>query len=568
MILLGIFGPGPNSSSCLLVNGKLSSLVEEERLNRIKTSPHNLPLKSMQKCLELSKLDISKVDYICVGWDCYNYDEYLKKKNQKIKEKNINYFYNLNSRFLYNANIIKSDINIFFKKKKHSKFPKFIFLPHHLCHASSSIYCTNFERANIISIDGSGENLCTVLYEFNKNSFKILKSFSLPHSLGGFYATFTEFLGFKPNQDEGKTMGLAGYGSYSESLQRKLDKILFFDKKKTEYFINPKLRYDGPRNYGHKFTDKFIKIFGKPREKEISALSGNYPNIAYNVQKRLEDVVISLAKFAYEKNGITNFCMAGGVAMNCKLNGLLIEQTFIKNFFCQPASSDNGIPLGACLYVQNKLDKKKRVKLDNLYYGPGYKKNEIKKILLDNKIKFQFIQNIEKKVANLILKKKIIARFSGRMEFGARALGNRSILASPYFRDIREFINIKVKKRENWRPFCPSVLEEDFNTIFLGNYKPKFMNEAVRIKKKFKKKFPSCVHIDDTVRVQVVNKKTNFKFWKLLKEFKKITGYGMIINTSFNVQGEPIVCSPSDALRTFYSSGLDYLVLENFLIKK
>jgi carbamoyltransferase len=254
--------------------------------------------------------------------------------------------------------------------------------------------------------------------------------------------------------------------------------------------------------------------------------------------------------------------------MNCKLNGLLIEQSFIKNFFCQPASSDNGISLGACLYVQNKLDKKKRIKLDNLYYGPGYNNNAIKKILLDNKIKFKFIQNIEKKVANLISKKKIIARFSGRMEFGARALGNRSILASPYFKDIREFVNIKVKKRENWRPFCPSVLEEDFSTIFLGNYKPKFMNEAVRIKKNFKKKIPSCVHIDDTVRVQVVNKKSNFKFWKLLKEFKKITGYGILINTSFNVQGEPIVCSPSDALRTFYSSGLDYLVLENFLIKK
>ena len=328
------------------------------------------------------------------------------------------------------------------------------------------------------------------------------------------------------------------------------------------------MRYDGNHSHGFRFTDEFIKIFGKKRDKTISALNNKYSDLAHNVQQRLEDIVVSLVKFAYSKNGIKNLCLAGGVAMNCKMNGEIVRQNYIKNFFSQPAASDNGVSLGAAQYLLYLKKKKHRINLNNLYYGPEFSNFDVSSTLRESKIKFKKIKNIEKKIAKLIVEKKIVARFSGRMEFGARALGNRSILASPFFKDIREYVNIKVKKRENWRPFCPSILEEDFNKIFLGNFKPKFMTVAIKIRKKFKKIFPSCVHIDDTVRVQVVTKKDNPKYWKLLKEIQNLTGYGIVINTSFNVQGEPVVCSPKDALRTFHSSGLDYLAMNDFLISK
>ena len=420
-----------------------------------------------------------------------------------------------------------------------------------MSHAASAIFCTDFKNANILSIDGSGEDLCTVIYEFKKNNFKILKKFKLPHSLGGFYATFTEFLGFKPYMDEGKLMGLAGYGKHSSSIQKKISKFVSFNARDCKYEINKKFRYAGNHNFGKRFTDNFVKLFGDKRDKRISALKNKYPDIAYNVQKKLEEIVISLAKFAYKSNGIKNFCFAGGVAMNCKLNGELVRQPFIENFFSQPAAGDNGTSLGAALYLLFLKKKKHRIKLNHLHYGPGFSNDFILKELKESKVKFTKVKNIEKKIAQLIVNKNIVARFSERMEFGARALGNRSILASPFHPDIRKYVNQKVKKRENWRPFCPSVMDEDFNKIFESKFKPKFMTVAIKIKKNFKK-IPSCVHVDDTVRVQTVEKKDNPKYWKILKEIKKIKGYGIIINTSFNVQGEPIVCTPKDALRTFF----------------
>jgi carbamoyltransferase len=568
MIVLGMFGPGANSGSCLLVNGKLKALVEEERLSRIKTAPDGLPFLSASKCLEIQNLKISDVNYIAWGWNCFKYQAILKRYNKKLKKFSQNYLANSLNMALYDPQLIKKDLYIYFKKKKLKKFPKIEFLDHHKCHAASAVFCSGFKKTNILTIDGSGEDLCTVVWEFQNNNFKILKKFNLPHSLGAFYGTFTEYLGFRSDMDEGKLMGLAAYGRYSKKLQYKLDKVISFNPKNGEYKFNSKMRYDGKHNYGKKFTDQLVNLFGHPRTKEISALKKNYPDIAFNVQKRLEDIVASLANFAFKKNKIDNFCIAGGVGMNCKMNGELLNLPFVKKLFVQPASSDNGVSLGAAQLLTFHKKVKLKTNLDHVYYGPCYSDIEIKKILKEKKINFTEPKNVNAKLAQLIIKKKIVARFDGRMEFGARSLGNRSIIASPYFKDIREYINLKVKNRENWRPFCPSVLDEDFEKIFEGKHKPKFMGVAIKIKKKFKKIFPACVHEDNTVRVQIVDKKTNYNYWQLLKEIKKKTEYGILINTSFNVQGEPIVCSPLDALRTFYSSGIDCLLMGKYLIEK
>tara|TARA_A100001015_G_scaffold190793_1_gene212591 strand:- start:178 stop:1884 length:1707 start_codon:yes stop_codon:yes gene_type:complete len=568
MIVLGMFGPGANPSSAVIKNGKLLSLIEEERLNRIKTSPDDLPLLSAKKCLEISNLSISDVDYIAWGWDFIKYQRVLNDINKKLLPNNRNYKFNLLNKILYDPILLKEKIEIFFQRYKNKKFPKIIFLNHHLCHAASAVFCSGFNQANILTLDGSGEDLCTVIHEYKNNKIKTLKKFKLPHSLGAFYSTFTEFLGFKPDMDEGKVMGLAAYGTYSEKIQKKLDYFIKFNKQTGDYYINNKLRYSGLHRFGFKFTDEFVRVFGKKREPNVSPLSKKYADLAFNIQKRLEDIVILLAREAYKKNKIKNFCLAGGVAMNCKMNGELYRQRFVDKIFVQPASSDNGVSLGAAQIIFHMKKKKINSRLKHVYFGPEYSNKYILKNIKEAKLKTLQFKNPEKYIAQCLAKKKIVARFQGRMEFGARSLGNRSILASPYYKDIREFVNLKVKHRENWRPFCPSVLDEDFNTIFNENFKSEFMTVALNIKKKFKTIFPACVHEDNTVRVQVVTKKNNYKYWKLLKEFKKLTGYGILINTSFNIQGEPIVCSPKDALRTFHSTGIDLLHIDKYVIKK
>ena len=437
-----------------------------------------------------------------------------------------------------------------------------------MCHAASTFFCSGFKEANILTIDGSGEDLTTLMCMGKNNKIKVLDKIRIPNSLGGFYATFTEFLGFKPYMDEGKMMGLAAYGKYSEKIQSKLDLFISYNKQKGNFKINNKLRYDGKHTFGEKFTDEFVKIFGSKRSSRLSALTKPYPDIAFNVQYRLEKIVKLLVKNLYKKNKIQNLCLAGGVAMNCKMNGELSKANYIKKIFVQPAASDNGVSLGAAQLLTLKKGGTLKTKLENVYYGPEYSDYEITKFLKESKLPFYKPKNIFKEVAKLIYKKKIICWFQGKMEFGARALGNRSIIASPLFKDMKKKLNLEVKHRENWRPFCPSILKEDYEKYIDSDFKSHFMTVALPIKKNIAKKIPSCVHVDGTVRAQIVDKKNNYKYWKLIKEFKKFSGHGIVINTSFNIQGEPIVCSPRDALRTFGGTGLDVLVIGNYIIKK
>ncbi len=569
MNILGMFGPGENPSAALIMNGKLIALIEEERLNRIKMSPNHLPINAAKLCLKIGGININNVNEIAWGWDCDKYEKYLENENKKIKnKKNFNYLQNEMNKNLYNSKRIRRAVKIGFSDQIKKKMPKIHFLNHHLCHAASAFFCSGFNKSNILTIDGSGEDLTTLLCEGKGNKIKIINKFKIPNSLGGYYATFTEFLGFKPYMDEGKLMGLAAYGKYSKKIQSKLDKFLKYNKSNGFYEVNNKLRYDGKHTFGERFTDEFVKIFGKKRKKNISALTKPYPDIAFNVQHRLENIVKLLAKNLYKKNKLQNLCLAGGVAMNCKMNGELSKEKYIKNIFVQPAASDNGVSLGAAQILSLKKGVKLNTNLQNVYYGPKYSNSEILGYLKESKVNYLKLKNIYKDTAKLIYENKIICWFQGRMEYGARSLGNRSIIASPFFKDMRDKINMNVKHRENWRPFCPSVLDEDYNRYIDSKIKSHFMTIALPINKKIKDKIPSCVHVDNTVRVQMVDKKNNYKYWKLIKEFKKLSGHGIIINTSFNIQGEPVVCSPRDALRTFGGTGLDALIIGDYLVTK
>ena len=568
---MGIFGSqGPNPSCAIIKNNQLIAFAEEERFLRIKNADSKLPIKSIIYCLKKSKISIDQIKKIGFAWKCDSYKKKVLKKNLSLGNSISDYYnkaHNTKLSLGFDDILIKENLrfqlareNIYIKKKK------IIFIEHHKCHAASAFYCSGFKNAGTVIIDGSGEETTTSFWICKNKIMKKVKEYKLPHTLGGFYSTFTEFLGFKSNSEEGKLMGLAPYGKFSKIIQRKISKIILV-KKNGDFYINSTYRFSGKRSFNQLFTDKFIKLFGKPRLKN-QKITQYYKNIAFNVQKKLEDVSINLVEKFLKKNKINNLCLAGGVMMNCKLNGKLAKIKNINNIFIQPASSDNGTSLGAAIICALNDGYQNFPKLEHTYYGPSYSNKQILSCIKEAKLKYIYLKDPSKFLSYEIKKGKIIGWFNGPAEFGARSLGARSILANPMLPRMKQKINLEVKHRENWRPFCPSIIEEDFNKYFDTKFDSSFMILAQQIYKKFYKTFPAVIHVDGSVRPQVVKKKYNKNYYKLLKEFKKITGHGVLLNTSFNIQGEPIVNTPYDAIRCFNGTGIDILALGNYILKK
>ena len=570
---LGLFGGvGTNPSAALLKGKKIIAFAEEERFTRIKNAPLTLPINSIHYCLKEAGIEIDKVKKISFGWDCpHQFNKvpiFLRKLYKKHPGLRNNYNINLEERVRlgYDPDKIINELKWAFAKKNQKFNKKITYYKHHLSHAASTFYASGFHESSILILDGMGEEFTGGFYKGKKNKITCIKRFYLPNTLGGFYSTFTEFFGFKSNSEEGKLMALASYGRYSENLQKKLNRFLKYDNLNGNFKLNPVLRFGGQRSKSPRFSDKFISIFGKPLKKK-SQISKPYKDLAFNVQWLLEKIVSLLVKDLIKKTKIPNLCLAGGVHMNCKLNGVLANLPQVNNIYIQPASSDNGVSLGAAM-LSARNDKGNFSKMTHCYYGIDFSNSSIESSLKEAKIKFKKIKNIEKKVAKLLADGKIIGWFQGKSEVGARALGNRSILANPLIKNMKKKLNEEVKHRENWRPFCPSVNDYKYKDYFGNVPESDFMILAFKCKKKYKKILPSAVHIDGTARPQVVRKKTNKKFFKLIKEFEKITGEAILINTSFNVQGEPIVNKPSEAIRCFSGTGIDYLAIGDFLISK
>lgn len=570
---LGIFGGvGTNPSAALLKKKKIIAFAEEERFTRVKNAPLVLPINSIFYCLKKAKITIDKIKNISFGWDCPHQFNVVPKKMKKIYSKysSLGNNYNLNLeeriRLGYDPDKILNELKWEFARKGQKFKKKIFFYKHHLSHAASTFYPSGFKKSSILVLDGLGEEFTGGFYIGQGKNIKCIKKFKLPNTLGGYYSTFTEFFGFKSNSEEGKLMALASYGQYSERIQSKLNKFLKYDQKTGDFSLNPVLRFGGKRNTNPRFSEEFIKIFGKPllNNKKIS----NYhKKLAFNVQWRLEEIVKLLVKNLIKITKISNLCLAGGVHMNCKLNGMIANLQEVDKIYIQPASSDNGVALGAAMLSAKNL-KGNFSKMQHCYYGPEFANNEIQDYLKEAKIKFRKVKNIEKEIAGKLAKGKIIGWFQGRSEVGARALGNRSILANPLMKNMKKKLNDEVKHRENWRPFCPSINDYRYREYFGNVAESDFMILAFKMKNKFKNILPSAIHIDGTSRPQVVRKKNNKKFYKLLQEFEKITGHAILINTSFNIQGEPIVNKPSEAIRCFFGTGIDYLALGNYLITK
>lgn len=596
-IILGINSFGQNPSACLLINGKLDAFSHEERFTRIKGSDRLFPGLAITWCLKQASITLSDVDYIAVNWDCnkYPYTVLSNIINHKIrnifsvnknKHSGDGYFHLFNELFNYSKKQylrhLHDSFRIFGFKEK---LPKIEFVDHHLCHAYQSFYQSGFSDSIVLVADGHGEDNCISAYQVKDHTFKKILNYKIPYSLGWYYCGFTSYLGFKGNRDEGKMMGLAAYGELNKENNPWIGRLnQVVSHRDNQLHIDPYFFKMGQNDYHPRYTNKlvdFITSFDQDLQpiylNETCNFDGiitnkyllpKYIDLAYAVQTKFEDVLVDMASNLHRETGVKNLCLSGGVFMNCKANSEIYKRSGFDEVFIHPASSDDGSSIGSAFYVSHLLNEIPDNPLKHVQYGNGFTNDEILKTLINCGVKYEQSDQISSDTAQMIHNGNFVAWFQGRAEMGARALGGRSIIASPVQNEIKDKINEKVKYRENWRPYCPSMLFESKDEYITGCTNSPFMIIATDARKELKEKAPAVVHIDNTVRAQTV-KKEDLPLWHdMINEFSKLSGFPVILNTSFNVRSEPIVNNPIDALRTFFSSGLDYLVIGDFIVRK
>lgn len=542
----------------LIKDGVLIAALEEERFNREKHT-RLTPVESINQCLRAADIDRNDISYVGINLKpSLLYRDRLLKYSARFFPHSLRYFQNC-----VIVNIIVSSrvaaIRRIFPRKV-----KIIFINHHLSHAASVFFVSEFEKAAILTTDAFGEISASAFFVGEGNKIRLLAAQSLPDSLGLLYNVFTLFLGFG-YYDAGKVMGLAPYGepSYYDHFQE-IIRLL------PEGGIKIDLSYFNYHLYSYEnyATRKFYKIFGQPRQRE-SPIEKRYRDIAASLQKRIEDALLHMARYLYERTKCKNLCLAGGVALNSVANGRILQETPFENIFIQPAAGDAGCSLGCAYYIHHQiLDKPRTFVMRDAYTGISYSEVEIEEELKRKNLKYTRYEDIEAQTAKRLADGKIVGWFQGRMEFGPRALGNRSILADPRDAKMKDIVNERVKHREGFRPFAPSILEEEAGNYFECDYPSPYMTLVYRVEPEKRSVIPAVTHIDGTARVHTVAEETNPRYYKLIKEFAKITGVPVILNTSFNVRGEPIVCSPYDAVQCYLKTEMDCLVMSNYILEK
>ena len=601
MNVLGIIGFGESPSACLMRDGKLTAFIEEEKVLRLKGISNVFPEKAVAWCLNSEGLGLEDIDKIAFAWDAKkypwkvgrnfigNYFKYRGRANRAhhvMKKDSSSKYQAIETLLEYHPKAIESKIQAGLRAAGFAgKFPEVVFVPHHLTHAYSTYFCSPFQKAGILTLDGSGEDICTQLAIGEGDKVRVIENFPIPHSLGWFYASICQYLGFIPYRDEGKLMGLAALGEAKKDSNKwiaPLSKILKI--KGDSYEVDPIYTKFGGHYYGDRFTDELYKLITSvdPAAQPImygekvnhkgqvisKYLTEPYIDIAWAAQELLEQAAIMLGKKLVDNYGVENLCVAGGVAMNCKMNGEILRRSGAKNIFAQPASSDGGTALGAAMIVSQQMGADVRNVLEHAQYGPEYTNDDVLKLLKNSKLKYEKLDDAPGKAAELLEEGKIVSWFQGRQEIGARALGGRSILANPTIPNMKDKVNNEVKYRESWRPFCPSMAEEKAEDYLVDLNEAAFMIVAYEVHEPMKDKIPAAVHVDGTARPQVVKKNVTPKYHDLITRLGQKTGHPVVLNTSFNVRGEPIVSSPLEAVKCFYSNGLDALVIEDFLLTK
>ncbi len=561
MNILGISAYYHDSAAALIQDGKVVAAVQEERFTR-KKHDFGFPKNAIDYCLKAGRINVSDLDYI--GF----YDKPLLKFERILATyiatfpRSFPSFLKAIPLWLHEKLWVPQMIQEKLDYKK-----EILFIEHHLSHAASTFLISPFKEAAILTLDGVGE-WTTAAYGVGKdNNIELFKEIRFPHSLGLLYNAFTYYLGFKVNNDEYKVMGLAPYGepAYYDLIMKELIHV----KDDGSFKINMKyFAYD----YGLRMTNGYFdKLFGGPRRKPESELTKKHKDLAASVQKVTEEIVLRMANHLYSQTHQKKLCMAGGVALNCVANGRVIRETPFEELFIQPAAGDAGGAIGVAAYIYYSLLGNKRDEhcFRHAYLGPAYSKDEVKNYLVSNDIGFEELgrEALIKKVAQLLREKKVVGWLSGNMEFGPRALGARSILADPTNPDAKYIVNSKIKFREEFRPFAPTVMLDKVGDFFELDRPSPFMLLVAQVREN-KRFIPAVTHVNGSARIQTIAKEDHPLYYDLLNEFYKQSGCPVLLNTSFNLRGEPIVCTPHDAYLCFMRSGIDYLVLENFLLDK
>ncbi|MBN2453519.1 MAG: carbamoyltransferase [Candidatus Omnitrophica bacterium] len=570
MKVLGFGGPFflHDPAAAIIVDGKVVAAAEEERFIRVKHAIGKPCARSIEFCLKQAGVSPKEIDAVAFPWSFRAFDE--KKWAYALKT-----LFSEPSR-AYKAIMKSPKKNREIRKMVFSILKDFgidlppekvFFVEHHMAHAASAYLLSGYPDAAIMSIDGSGEFASTLFAEGSGGKISKIKEIDLPDSLGRFYSTMTAYLGFDPNDGEYKLMGMVPYGN---PLKADLSDIIYSDGK--SFRINPE--YVWPIRSRRFRPDsmipkKLVEKFGPPRTGD--SLGEPYIHIAAATQKIFEDIVIGLMETHLGdvlKRDEGRMVFAGGCALNVVLNRKLLEHPMVKQLFVQPASHDAGTPLGAAVYVANMLGDK-IAPMEDVYLGPEFTEKEIKAALeREERIAFRKSGDIAEEVASLLAEGDVVGWFNGRLEFGPRALGNRSILGNPTIPGTSDRINEMVKFRENWRPFCPSMLRDHSKDILGRDIDAPFMTLSFVIDEAWKRRIPEVVHVDGTARPQTVTKDANPRFYALIKRFYDKTGVPVLINTSLNRRGEPMVSSPEDAVNMYLGSGLDYIAIGDFLVKR
>ncbi len=598
--ILGISAYYHDSAAALLIDGNIIAAAQEERFNRKKHSSA-FPTNAIKYCLEEGCLELNDLDYIVF------YDKPLLKFERLIET-----YYSVAPRgllsFLKTIPVWLKD-KLFLKKiiinelKNIDAYDKqkvkLLFSEHHLSHMASAFFPSAFKEAAILSIDGVGEWSTAVIGSGNNNVITIHKELHFPHSVGLLYSSFTFFLGFTVNSGEYKLMGLAPYGNPHSAQTAQFEQLIkqnLVDIKEDGSIWLNQLFFNYTTGLTMINAKKWEQLFGFPKRQEQDELLEHHCNLALAIQNITEEIVIKMAKEAKKITGSNYLCMAGGVALNAVSNGKLLQSGLFKEIFIQPAAGDAGGALGAALAVNFLYLNQERVVTVNdgmkgALLGPQFSDEYIEKAALKAKATYRKADTndaLVKEVATLLKNGKVVAWFQGRMEFGPRSLGNRSILADPTNKEMQKKVNLKVKFRESFRPFAPSVLSEDCNDYFEINTPSPYMLLVASIQKHYRNPIPenfhdlplkeklgyersqlqAITHVDFSARIQTVDKNTNPIFRQLIEVFKQETGIGLLLNTSFNVRGEPVVCTPEEAYTCFMNTDIDYLVMNRFVFCK
>ncbi len=595
--ILGISCFYHDSAAAIIRDGEIIKAVQEERFSR-KKHDSGFPINAIRYCLKSQNIDLRDIDSIIyyekplltferlletyIGVAPRGFRSFIAAMQIWLKEK------------LFLKSVLKKQFISLQKElvpNKKPYVPRFLFSEHHQSHAAAAFYPSPFKEAVVLCMDGVGEWATTSTWIGKENTIKPLWEISFPHSLGLLYSAFTYYCGFKVNSGEYKLMGLAPYGK-PKYLQKIKNHLIDIKEDGTFRLNIAYFKY----HRGFRMTSrKFHKLFGAPPREPEKEITQFHMDLAASIQNVTEEVVIKIARSLKKETNLKNLCLAGGVALNCVANGKLLEEKVFDNIWIQPASGDAGSALGAALLGWHDYYNKPRVinphdSMMGSYLGCDFSNKEIITYLESINATFQSLEDLElfEKLAQILDEGKVIGWFNGAMEFGPRALGARSIIGDPRNQKMQSVMNLKIKYRESFRPFAPSVLEEDVANQFEMNVKSPYMLLVAPVKKKLCKKMtneqkelfgieklnitrsslPAITHVDYSARVQTVSEKTNPRYYKLISAFKKQTGCPTIVNTSFNVRGEPIVCTPQDAYRCFMRTEMDVLVLQNQILFK